>query len=110
MHRYSGSTSFDFEIERWKDRDSGDLLSFEEVPDVDDDFEYEYQVISLKIEGNSYFIPGRFYGPPDSCYPDEGETEMTKCLGPDGQDWTDLLTKEEYQDIIDEIETHCSED
>ena len=101
MSGYSGETSFEFEIERYKDRESGKLLPANQVPN-DDDFEYEYQLIMLKIEGRSYFESGRSWGLPENCYPDEGETEITLVKGPDGKDWEDELTREE-KDIITEM-------
>lgn len=110
MGGYSGETSFDFEIERYKDKESGRYLTHSAVPDEGDDFEYEYTLLNLKIEGRAYFSPGRRYGPPESCYPDEGETEITAVIGPDGKDWEDQLTKVERVSILDTIQDNVSND
>lgn len=107
MAGYSGNASFDFEIERYKDKESGELIALDLVPN-EDDFEYEYQTITLKVEGRAYYAPGRTYGPPENCYPDEGETEIEKVLGPDGQDWEDKLTKSEMESILEEIQETVS--
>jgi len=101
---YSGSTSFEFEIERYKDRESGELLPHSKVPVDDDGFEFDYQTITLHVEGRSYFTAGRFYGPPENCYPDEGETEIESVTGPDNKSWEDQLTDEERESIISQIE------
>lgn len=107
MSGYSGNTSFDFEIERYKDKESGEMFAPDLVPN-EDDFEYEYQLISLKVEGNAYYAPGKTYGPPENCYPDEGETEIQKVTGPDGQDWEDQLTKREVESILETIQENVS--
>ena len=103
MAGYSGSTSFDFEIERFKDRDSDNLVTPDGAKPVLDDLEYDYQLITLKVKGNSYFTPGRTYGPPEDSYPDEGDTEIESVVGPDGKDWQDKLTKEEEDQIMQMI-------
>lgn len=74
--KYSGKTSFEFEIER------------------DDD------TILLQVEGSSYFAPGKRFGRPEDCYPDEGDTEITSVTGPDQQDWEAQLTPEEREKIL----------
>lgn len=108
MSGYSGNASFDFEIERYKDKESGELLLLDLVPDQEDDFEYEYQVLTLKVEGRAYYSPGRTSGPPEDCYPDEGDTEIEKVTGPDGQDWQDQLTDREVDMILGQIQEAVS--
>jgi len=105
---YSGETSFEFEIERYKSRETGVLFAHDSVP-TDDDFEYEYQIILLQVEGRSYFESGRSYGPPENCYPDEGETEITIVKGPDGKDWEDQLTESEKDSIIESIQERVTD-
>lgn len=113
MSGYSGEASFVFEIERYKNKQTGDILSVDAAeteakghPFGDEWFEmnYEYQVINLDIEGSSYFQPGRLHGHPDNCYPDEGETEITSVVGPDGQDWESKLTESERDSVIEMIQ------
>jgi hypothetical protein len=109
MAGYAGTTSFDFEIERYKNRETGKYIAYL-LDGIDPEgFEYEYQVLTLKVEGRSYFAPGRSYGPPENCYPDEGETEILECIGPDGKDWTDQLTHSERESIEEQIATEVSE-
>lgn len=102
---YSGTTEFDWELERVKDPATGELRA---INDDDGDLEYEY--FTIKVEGRSYFAPGRLYGPPENCYPDEGETEILSVTGPDGKDWEDKLTSDEKEKILDHISEKVSED
>ena len=112
---YSGSTSFEFEVERYRSRENGKLYAAipgtEQAVNImeDDGFEYEYVTVKLEVEGRSYFTPGRLSGPPEDCYPDEGETEIQSVIGPDGKDWQDQLTEEEESMIIDMIQENVSQ-
>lgn len=99
---YSGSTSFEFEVERLKHVMSEEYLPVDS--DVDDNPMYEYVCLSLEVEGDSSFTPGKTYGLPEDCYPDEGETEITKVIGPDGKDWENKLTSSERDRIIEMID------
>ncbi len=107
---YSGHASFNHEIERMKDAE-GNLYSEDEqdIPDA-----CEYVLIKLKVSGSSYFAEGRTYGPPENCYPDEGDTEITSVIGPDGKDWESILTADEKDTINDRLEAevinNCEED
>ncbi len=103
MSGYSGTASFEFEIERYKDKESGELVTHDKVPVSDDDFEFEYQTITLQVEGSSYFTPGKYHGLPENCYPDEGDTEIESVIGPDGKDWESRLTNEEREAILNMI-------
>jgi hypothetical protein len=112
---YSGSTEFDFDIERYKNKTTGELHSIDSIDQDmkntglgDDWLElcYEYQVITLTVEGRSYFQEGRTYGAPENCYPDEGETEITAVIGPDGKDWQNRLSASEVDSITDMIADH----
>jgi hypothetical protein len=105
---YHGTTTFDFEIERYKDKISGELLAFDKLTREED--EYEYQTITLNVEGSSYFQPGKFYGPPENCYPDEGEIEILSVMGPDNKDWEDKLTDKEVEQIEQEIDERVQSD
>lgn len=100
---YSGSTTFTFDIERYKNRDSGKLISSDKFMD-DDGFEYDYQIIPLQIEGEAYYSPGRTYGPPEDCEPPSGDVEIISVIGPDGTDWYDRLTQSEIDLILQMIE------
>ena len=101
---YSGETSFDFEIERWKNKESGELHILSPIKYKEDDFEFECEVISLAVEGRAYFQSGKFSGPAEDCYPDAGEAEIIVAIGPDNKDWTDKLTQEEVGAILATID------
>jgi len=102
MSKYSSTISFEIEIERIKSRESGLLFSIDSIPSYDD-FEYDYVIITLQVEGRYYFAAGRSYGFFDNCYPDESETEITLVNGPDDKDWEDQLTEAEKDYIINSI-------
>lgn len=105
---YSGTTEFDFEIERYKDPKTGILYPFNKLPGDEDD--YEYQTITLKIEGRSSFQEGKYTGPWENSYPSEGEIEITSAKGPDGNDWEDKLTEVERDSVVDEIDERVQDD
>lgn len=101
MKKYSGNTTFDFEIERYRDKETGNYYLVSDVPDrSDDNFEFEYETITLEVSGSSYFVPGKISGPPEDCYPDEGDTEIESVIGPDGKDWYDRLSSSEINSIM----------
>jgi hypothetical protein len=97
---YSGKVNFEFEIERYKNKVSGEL-----VTDITTDNEYlfDYELILLQVEGSSFFASGKYFGKPENCYPDEGDTEITSVTGPDQLDWEDKLTASERERIIQMI-------
>jgi len=113
---YNGKAYFDYEIERYKDKKTSAYLTIDEVEDLahNQDYDwveenYEYVTLSLDIEGTSYFTQGKYYGPSEDCYPDEGETEITSILY-GKEDWDDKITKHERDYIIDMIAEHAQED
>jgi hypothetical protein len=106
---YKGSTTFEFEVERYKNNQTGELIFVNSIPDDAKESDFEYQCITLVVEGNSYFTPGRTYGDPNDCYPDEGETEITSLQGPDGKDWSNDISDSEKDSILDMITTQSEE-
>lgn len=104
---YSGTTSFQFEIERYKSK-TGELVEDTQIPADSEESDYEYQTFTLEVSGRSYYQPGRFSGPPEDCYPDEGETEILSVIGPDGKDWQDKLSDSENDSIIQMITDNVS--
>jgi len=107
MGGYSGTASFDFEIERYKDKKTGQYIAYV-LGEVDEE-RYEYTTLTLHVEGRSYFQPGKLYGPPENCYPDEGETEIEAAVGPDGKDWTDQLTHSEHDSLLEMIQENVQD-
>ena len=109
MKKYSGTASFEFEVERYKSVATGELISADNYPDDAEESNYEYQIIKLAVEGSSYFAPGKTYGLPENCYPDEGDTEITSVIGPDGKDWSDKLSDSENDSILEMIQEQAQE-
>ena len=112
---YSGEASFVFEVERYLNKQTNQLMFLDaaEAEAKDHpfgpawfDMNYEYQVITLDIEGRSYFQEGRTSGLPENCYPDEGETEITSVIGPSNEDWESKLSQSETDSIMEMIQDH----
>ena len=103
MKKYSGSASFTFEIERYKNNQTGEFIFIDSLPEGKDN-DYTYTITLLEVEGNSYFHPGKYHGPPEDSYPDEGETEITSVVGPDGKDWSATLSDSENDSILEKIQ------
>lgn len=103
---YSGTTEFEYELERVRES-----AAHEWRPMTDDDPDtVEYECFMVTVEGRSYYTPGRSFGPPENCYPDEGDTEILSVTGPDGKDWEDKLTSAERERILETITEKVSED
>jgi len=111
MAGYSGETTFDYEVERYRHKETGALYPIDQVEKGLDqtalewlEFTYEYVCIPLQVEGSSYYAPGRTWGPPENCYPDEGDTELISLTDDDGNDWEDKITESERDSIMDMIQ------
>lgn len=104
MSGYFGKTSFKFEIERYKNKESGALLTPEFV--VTNNLfgeDLDYQLILLSIEGAAYHDNGRVSGPIDSCYPPDSDVNINSATDADGQDWIDKITESEKDSILELI-------
>lgn len=111
MRTYSGNTSFQYEIERMKHKETETYYPMDNDPSTtDNSHEYEYTTITLEVEGESFYSRGRSYGAPEDCYPDEGETSIIEITGPGKLNWEELLTNSERSNILSEIEQRVQED
>ena len=98
---YKGYATISFPIERVKDPVTG---AWRELKN-DDPEEIEIKELVLSIEGYSYYDPGQCSGPPEKCYPPEGETSIVQITAPDGKTWSeDDLTEDEISCILQDIE------
>jgi len=95
--KYSGSASFEFYIERFKNKVTGEV-----VTDISpkDEYLFDYEEITLHVRGSSFFTSGKLSGFPETSYPDEGDVEIFSVSGPDGKDWEDKLTASERERIL----------
>ena len=109
MKSYSGNASFEYEVERYKNVLTGELIYNDDVPADAEESDYEYQCITLFIEGQSYYVPAKTYGDPFSCFPSDGETEITSILDAENQDWSNKISDSEKDHIIDMIADHSSQ-
>lgn len=113
---WSGETSFKYEIERYKRLSDGVLFAVD-APEVlaaegledGDTAEWKYELIELKVSGSAFYEPGKYYGRPEDSYPDDGGCEVEEVEGPDGKDWSDLLTKSEVERLEAQITERCQE-
>lgn len=106
MSSYTGTASFDFEIERFVDTKTGKCTAYLLTNDEE---RYAYTILTLQVVGCAYFAPGKTHGLPEDCYPDEGDVEIIKAIGPDGKDWKDQLTHSEYFSLIEMIDENVRE-
>ena len=61
--------------------------------------------IELEVEGYiSEFFPGKFCGPMDGCYPDEGGEAEIVSISLDGKPYTEPLTEQERIDILEALQ------
>lgn len=98
------SYSFDFEIERYQDKDTNEYLS--NVPEgTDDDFEHDLVYIILEVKGSGYYSPGKYHAAPEDCYPDDLSAEIDSVVDDQGNDWYDKLTKNEISSIMEKLQT-----
>ena len=89
----------DYQITRFKDKDSGKLYNETEV--IFDDFLFDIVTINLVVTGTYYFEPGNFTTYPDACYPDNTEIEVEHLEDADGKEYSvDILSMKEYKDLI----------
>lgn len=98
--KYSGNISFEFYIERYKNKITGEVVT-DVLPK--DEYLFDYEEVTLQIKGSSFFAPGNTFGRPEDSYPDEGNTEIESVIGPDQLDWEDKLTAKEREGIIQTI-------
>jgi len=109
MSRYCfGTVTFNFEVERYRDRDSGQLMPLDKFIE-DSGMTYDYLTLNLLVEGRSYSFQERSYGPPEDCFPSENETEILSVLDEHGKDFQDQLTPEERDFLLSEISYRVSE-
>lgn len=104
MSGYKGSATVQLHVQRIKDLDTD---QYRMVQDDDDDERVEE--LELEVIGTSYFTPGRLSGPPEDCYPDEGETEiLTVTLN--SKAFLGDLSKDETQEAESLISEAVQED
>ncbi len=110
MRSYSGSVDFQFEVERLKDKSTNQLIPIsKDFNFSEENPNYEYLLIQLDVEGESYYTPARTYGPPESCSPSEGSTEILSIEDESGGDWLDKLTADERDRVIELIQQYVQE-
>jgi hypothetical protein len=112
---WSGKANFKYEIERYKRVSDGirfevDAEQVKTAGDLTEDpTVWEYELIELKVTGSAYYEPGKYYGPPEDSYPDDGGCEIEDVEGPDGKDWMDRLTKSEVASVEARVTERCQE-
>ena len=104
---YSGTSTFEFEIERFKNRQTCEIVDDSHPVEYDS---FEYFTVTLQVTGSSFFQSGKYYGPPESCYPDDGDTALESAVDETGKDWSNLLTDSEVSSILNAIEERVMND
>jgi hypothetical protein len=102
---WGGSVEFDYEIERYEHKETGDILTEDEKCEAagDDDSMYEPVTISLTVEGSAYYTPGYTSGLPENCYDSDSDSEIESVIGPGKEDWYNKLSSKELEDITDKL-------
>jgi hypothetical protein len=77
---YSGKATIEFPIYRVK-------MNGDEVETI------------LTVKGNSYYHRGKIYGDPETCYSDEGGTEIESITTADEQPLSFDLTRTELEEV-----------
>lgn len=100
---YSGNCFCSVVIDRYKDSATEILYTESEAEDIDLDEKFQLEEIELFIEGNAYYEPGRLWGDPEECYPEESEVEIESITDKSGNDWKHKLTNSEIEMVKDTI-------
>ena len=70
----------------------------------------EYFELEVEVSCWGYFTPGRYSGPPEDCYPDEGDFEIQDVELVDGPDWPFTLTAAEERRVEEKFSARESEE
>ena len=98
MFKYSGSTTFTFDIERYRDKETGEYFLEKDLPPEDDEgFEFVYTTITLTVNGSAYPNTG----------PYEEGVEIDSIVDDDGNDWEYKITESERSCILEDIQENC---
>ena len=72
----------------------------------------ERDEVEFELEVSGYVEPlvrGKYFGPPENCYPDEGGYAEIETILCEGKPWTGELTKEE-RERAEEALSQCAEE
>ena len=100
---YSGDAEFEFGVDRYRDKETGELFTEEFLKNLEDDFEYEYINIVLFVEGHSHYYPAKYGKYPEDSEPADSDTEIESVTDANGNDWYNKLTRSEKDFIIERI-------
>lgn len=94
--KFSRPIDFEFEIERYRDKETQNLLTSYDDFEYDD-FEYDYFIIPIQIIGSvlskENISKEQFYSVPTIV------SKIESAIGPDGKNWLDELTSLEIESI-----------
>jgi len=74
-------------------------LEFVLESEVHPDEELDMREVDIECECWGYYIPAKLYGPPEDCYPEEGEFEIQSAVAPDYPDVPFVLTQSDEDDL-----------
>ena len=109
MSAYSKRVSFYCDFDRYRDRESGEILRFSQIEE-DDGFEQDLEVLSLKIEGSVHYYPGMDNDNLGDRAPGEEYIEIISITDLEGNNCDNLIDESERSQIIcmidDEVYKH----
>lgn len=79
--------------------------------EVDLDVIYDGEDVTLTVSGSvEPLVRGRYFGPPERCYPDEGgEVEITSVTR-DGKPWSHELSPKDLERAEDALREQAEDD
>jgi hypothetical protein len=67
--------------------------------------EADLREVDIECECWGYYIPAKLCGPPEDCYPEEGEFEVQSAIAPDYPDVPFVLTESEEDDLAQQCDS-----
>ena len=109
MKKWNNTGSIEYNLERFFRVSTGTYHLKDEAPEVEDP-DWKGVEINLEIYGSAFYDPGKYYGPPENCYPEEQSVDIESIYGPGEIDWRTMLSAEEFKDIEEKMFEACRDD
>jgi hypothetical protein len=95
-------------VEVWKNPKTGEWTREKDLPEDatndDGDITWEHREVTITCEGYYRYVPAKLSGPPEDCYPEESDGEIT---GWESDTEGVAPTKEELDEAFQAIVSSC---